>query len=136
MNREIKFRAWDKHINKMYPVNVLGIYDNCSWQHGFGYFHNTQDWYGEEGFVIDPILMQFTGLTDKNGEEIYEGDILQWVSSNPFSKGEVRNVQVNYVQAQFWCQGTIGVYLAELLSNEKCKIIGNIYENPELIINL
>jgi len=131
--REIKFRAWDKNKNKMFNVGVLGIFDNCSWQHSFSYIHNTQEWYGEEGMVISPVLMQFTGMVDKNGKEIFERDIPRWTSSNPFSLGEIRKVQVNYIQAQYWCIGDVGVYLAELLANEKCEVIGNIYENPDLL---
>ena len=134
MNREIKFRAWDDHKKQMFNVGVLGIFDNCSWQHSFSYLHNTQEWYGEEGMVIDPILMQYTGMKDKNGKEIFEGDILQWTSSNPFSLGEIRKIQVSYVQAQYWGQGrNLGVYLAELLSNEKCEIVGNIYEDGSVL---
>jgi len=89
-----------------------------------------------DGVKINPeTIGLFTGLHDKNTREIYEGDILMWTSSNPFSLGEVRKVQVIYVPARFWCQGTIGVYLGELLVNEKCEIIGNIYENHELLTN-
>lgn len=124
MNREIKFRAFVETHDGKEMINNW-----CFLNHKDNHF-NAVDITNERpdiGYVY--AVMQYTGLKDMNGKEIYEGDILQWVSSNPFSKGEIRKVQVNYVQAQFWCQGTIGVYLAELLVNEKCEIIGNIYEN-------
>ena len=83
--------------------------------------------------VIPETIGQYTGLKDKNGTKIFEGDILEWVSCNPFSKGEIRKVQVYYIEAHFWCKGTIGVYLGELLVHEKCEVIGNIHDNPELL---
>lgn len=125
MNREIKFRAWDYDvIQEKYVIrNFESIKNNCG-----AYFFEPQK------YQPNPhILMQFTGMKDTKGNDIYEGDILQWTSSNPFSKGEAKKVQVKYVQARFWCQGTIGVYLGELLYCEKCEIVGNIYENPELL---
>ena len=134
MNREIKFRAWDKEENKMVRVTLLDFPEwSISYQDGTDYYKNGD----RNGFKNEDtdrcILMQYTGLKDKNGREIYEGDILRWVSSNPFSKGEIRTVKVYYTEAHFWCYGAIGVYLGELLINEKCEVIGNIYENPELI---
>ena len=84
---------------------------------------------GEFPIPVHPDSVgQFTGLVDCNGVKIFEGDNLQWTSSNPFSLGEIRDVQVNYVQAQFWCYGSIGIYLAELLANEKVKITGNTFQ--------
>jgi len=135
-NRIIKFRAWNNSAQTMYQDVIV---------HGnnivIAKYNIETD--GEDP-LIEPMtytinskfnwtLMQFTGLLDKNGKEIYEGDILQWTSSNPFSLGELRKVQVNYIQAQFWCNGSISVYLAELLANEKCEVIGNIHQNPNLI---
>jgi uncharacterized phage protein (TIGR01671 family) len=117
MNREIKFRVWD--IELQIWVNNIGMKKDNILTNGT-----------EKRFCV----MQYTGLTDKNGKEIYENDILQWTSSNPFSLGEIRKVKINYVQAQYWGQGRgLGIYLAELLANEKCEVIGNIFENPELL---
>lgn len=62
--REIKFRAWDK--NKMYFLELVG--NNFMWI-------NEQPEQGK--------LMQYTGLKDKNGKEIYFGDILQTSSNDP-----------------------------------------------------
>ena len=72
------------------------------------------------------ILMQFTGLTDKNGKEIYEGDIVRttgWPDGDP----------VYWVDGRF-CVGQPS-NLADFLGSiaEGCEIIGNIYENPELL---
>jgi uncharacterized phage protein (TIGR01671 family) len=125
--RQIKFRAWnpdDKRIE--YPL-VFAICSNGKLQP----LIKCSD--GNRAYKDYPI-MQYTGLTDKNGKEIYEGDIIQWTSSNVFSLGEIRKVQINYVEAQYWGQGrNLGVYLAELLANEKCEVIGNVFENPELL---
>ena len=136
--REIKFRAWDKTYKLMnYKVQVGNTdYKDANYTCNSIWVDYGDDkrvgWMNADDKCID--LMQFTGMVDKNGKEIFESDILQWTSSNPFSLGEIRKVQVNYVEAQYWAQGkSLGIYLAELLANEKCEVIGNIYENPNLI---
>ena len=108
----------------------------------YGYYYGGYNWadfiISNEGFehrqrVMHETIGQYTGLKDKYGTKIFEGDILEWVSCNPFSKGEIRKGQVYYIEAHFWCKGTIGVYLGELLVHEKCEVIGNIHDNPELL---
>ena len=115
--REIKFRAWDKRTRKMIDTgfHVLGettcfdlIYDYCM-KHG-----RRKD---EVGLlrINSVVIMQYTGRKDKNGKEIYEGDILRL--SPMITDTNVRHLAVSYEDV-FW-------HLIE--------IIGNIYENPELL---
>lgn len=105
MNREIKFRAWDDEQKKMWsgiPLNQF--FDEMS----------------------DLPIMQYTGLKDKNGVEIYEGDI---VNSKIFGISEVRYFQNSFV---LWDDGSYSRDHKNYLG-DNCEVIGNIYENPELL---
>lgn len=74
--------------------------------------------------------MQFTGLTDKNGKEIYEGDILdadgknRWVEWNIGGEWSITTKVEN---------GRSFRHLGNYLYDHKCEVIGNIYENPDLL---
>lgn len=130
MNREIKFRAWDKKEN-YFMVNFQ-IMPNGDLRHCIPSKRNPNklEWTEINGQNI--VLMQFTGLKDKNGKEIYEGDI---VSINSPSWGISVKV-VEWEFSSFWVgkgrgKGFLYGHLEEL-SSGMIEVIGNIYENPEL----
>ena len=117
MNREIKFRAWDNSCKKM--RGVKGIKD-C--------FSLRSDGFFDENY----ILMQYTGLKDKNGKEIYEGDIV-------IQNGEkiVVKYGINEVDAFEGIGFNLWSFYGEKPNGKRLKselkLIGNIYENPELL---
>ena len=125
--REIKFRAWDFQNNSMHEVNIMMI--------GFGSSSYNYPNEGEEADVgtmdTNRVLMQYTGLKDKNGKEIYEGDILLYPNTgyDP-SRGDNPNElsKVIFKDGGFYADD-YGVYEIDL----ECEVIGNIYENPELL---
>lgn len=121
--REIKFRAWDKENEVMiYPKGIL--FDGRVVNFSCG--------------ILEPFegceLMQYTGLKDKNGKEIYEGDIVETVtaSGNPFGTIDVVRCQDGGFKLVDVTDSLLPIYIGdkEVISIE---VIGNIYENPELI---
>ena len=108
--RDIKFRYWREEDKKMiYPHHTE--------------LPNNQN-----------VLMQYTGLKDKNGKEIYEGDILGGVYESPiFYCLKCKCFQLEFTD--FGCAACTGdVHWAEIAEDDgKLEVIGNIHENPELI---
>ena len=129
--REIKFRAWDKVTNIM--AEVTG-FKNGYTDGSIGIWYINRD--GEENLCkpqkADIELMQYTGLNDKNGTEIYEGDIVNCIEYKCYGKIEWNEEEAGFY---FYTLFEDGGYQEERLYDyvEELWVIGNIYENPELL---
>ena len=81
----------------------------------------------EHAAVIPETVGQFTGLTDKNGTKIFEGDILQFMAY-----GTVYTGKVEFLNGAFWVKCRFHDRIGAIVYEYKPEIIGNIYDNPEL----
>lgn len=124
MSREIKFRIWynaSGHGQMIYPENSAKLYLSLDGNLFENYGKRDADLI-DSVFDADWDLMQFTGLKDKNGKEIYEGDIVEdW--------GEISPVIWTSMSDGYDYDG----WAADFGLYSGVKVIGNIYENPELI---
>lgn len=132
MSRPIKLRAWtgDKFI----------------------YLEIAHGGQGKGGIKLDPGVyghlepwQQFTGLTDKNGKEIYEGDIVRLWDEDSYPNSEELKAEDGSVYQVLWTGGSAGFWLYEHLGKVAefewnpltggywIEVIGNIHENPELL---
>ncbi len=121
MSRVIRFRAWDK-INKwlddeFYLGSDGSVYDIPNKT------YNTPNTEIER--IDNFILMQYTGLKDKNGVEIFEGDICRYKNDGSYWVGMVR-----YNHCSYMFSSDRGQNLIYTLDRE---VIGNIHEDPELL---
>ena len=119
--REIKFRAWSNW-------HTHGFQMIFSDQYGltFDGMPVFLDWGGGVDELDETILMQYTGLKDKNGREIYEGDIVTHQENIKVIVWDKVNACFDWDEIRGWGDNFTGFV-------DEYEVIGNIYENPELI---
>ena len=120
--RKIKFRVWDKYNKEM-----LGV-ENLDFE--YGEMSIRTDMYNDYYSPKDMILMQYTGLKDKNGKEIYEGDIVNCLAEDDgeiIGKGIVKYIED---MTGFFLVSFDGNCISSILEPV---VIGNIYENKDLL---
>ena len=122
--REIKFRAWDMESKIMWDWDEM------------------QEWWEEAGYSDNMLRgdhyvpMQYTGLKDRNGKEIYEGDIIQIPDDyEMYGMACGEKYEVDFKNGRFrlrpkYRPDALGY---DLEGVEECEVLGNKYENPELL---
>ncbi len=153
MNREILFRGQIRKFGE--KVNMMGEKLPGKWVYG-GIFYGIGDfsiiygWKSKDGHTGDKLekfvvysdtVGQFTGLTDKNGVKIFEGDIIAYEDGAPGQFECNDNIIVNYGEVIF-CEGefcftnSVVACMDDLRNGNgtlECEVIGNIHDNPELL---
>lgn len=139
---EIKFRAWDKEDKKMF--NVMDIY----YPRAASNVTRINLCGGDLKTVDNVELMQFTGLVDRNKKEIYQGDIIRFdkrcchgigiiqygeYCSSCGSCGEYTDVNCIGYYIEPKCMSCTECIQIGISNNIEIEVIGNVYENPELI---
>ena len=125
MMREIRFRAWSEDIREMIQVARLDIKEETiHYENGIKSLNREQ----ELDFWWKPyVLMQYTGLKDKNGVEIYEGDIVRYFRSE-LAVIVYRNGGVDIRSLSWGDREPIQRRLGEI------EVVGNIYQNNDLLM--
>jgi hypothetical protein len=126
MNREIKYRAWDGKQMHHSPALSEGAQHLASWFEAHSVF-------GPEG--KESVFMDFSGISDKKGKEVYEGDIIDLSGKYKY--------KVVFEDAKFVCYhltnpewgrwGDLRRLTDSDFIDYRWEVIGNIYENPELL---
>ncbi len=147
MNRKIKFRVWDKYKKQMYPISSID-YDIFSQEiriiavgHKNGMCTSYNKNHNSEKCDITALeLMQYTGLHDKNGKELYEGDIVKITNKNSkviSMKPIIADIEWSeeYLTYTLITTSVKDAFesLKDYLDEYDIEVIGNIYDNPELL---
>ncbi len=120
-NREINFRAWVKEEKRMVGVTSLSIPT-----HNLVFTENGDE--APKSYLGDQVeVMQYTGVKDKNRKEIYDGDIMNLSQWSPSV------YMIAFDRGAFYLAKKDGEEVGDIKYAEGGEVIGNIYENPDLL---
>ena len=126
-----KFRAWDKHGQKMFANDELIIWNGNVYANDSKKLtcNNLKGW-----SIDDEYRMQSTGFFDRNDQEIFEGDIVRQERTQPTTENKTITGVVTMLEGA-WVIMNDREQLASYLWSEtdENEVLGNIYENPELL---
>lgn len=140
MNREIKFRGKQENSNRwitgcliQYESGDVAIFEKMITKYGYEATQITK-----RTKVNSDTIGQFTGLTDKNGKEIYEGDIVRAPLLDPIFGDTIKdksiNASIRYNNGSFvvsYYNRELNIYIQDLC--DRIEVIGNIHDNPDLL---
>ena len=132
--RTIKFRGKRVDNGEWVEGFLIGLYnpqikENVIKQ---SFIHNGTIFYNPDK-VTPETVGQFTGLTDKNGKEIYEGDILKFEAESPYPFAIMNNGVVKYEPCKFYLDDGVNQIGIHVDNWYELEVIGNIHDNPELL---
>lgn len=141
--RDIKFRVWDKETKH---IHIFGddIHDAITSEGKTNkiYYYNLQNGCDSLDEDSDYVLMQYTGLKDKNGKEIFEGDIVK-VNEDIRRVFDLKKIMyVEFGEGTFYLKAEKGIKwnllrcfpcIVSIEGKMRVEVIGNIYDNPELL---
>jgi uncharacterized phage protein (TIGR01671 family) len=139
--RKIEFRAWDKREKRMGEVTEIRFSKsqypcvNVRFKQN-GKIIDERYCFGQKDGCDNVILMRYIGRKDINGKDICEGDVVSFDDSTSTESGYWERGCIGVVE---WCNETVSFEVSNRLSAEsyevldECVVIGNIYDNPELL---